>query len=431
MDPSEIREKHKKYLFPNVATYYNEPLVPLKANGVIVTGGDGKEYLDFFGGILTVSVGHCHPKVTDAAIEQQRKYVHMSTLYPMEPQVRLAEKLASIAPFEDAKSFFTNSGTEADETAVVLAKLKTGNRDIIALRHGYAGRSAFAISATGHANWRAVDGDVIGVKHAHAPYCYRCDFRLKYPDCGVACAQDIKSLIQTETRGEVAGMIAEPILGVGGFIVPPKEYFEVASKIVRDHGGVFIADEVQSAWGRTGKWWGSQHFPNFTPDIITSAKGMANGQPIGVTMAPASVADAFTRPSLSTFGGNPVSMAASVATIEVLEEENLLYRAQVLGQRLRDGLDQIQRDYSDRIGDVRGLGLMQGVEIVASAASKEPDVAATLRVLEATKKRQLLIGRGGLFGNTLRIAPPLVVNEADVDEALQKLAESFHEAFSA
>ncbi len=430
MDAGEILRKHKQFLFPNVANYYAEPLVPLRAHGMTVVGADGRDYLDFFAGILTASVGHCHPKVTEAVVEQQRNLVHLSTLYPTEQQATLAEKIAEIAPFSPAKSFFTNSGTEADETAVVLAKVATGRRDLVALRHSYAGRGTLALNTMGHAPWRPIDGDMAGIKHAHAPYCYRCDFHLKYPECNVACAQDIKTLIQTETRGEIAGMIAEPIMGVGGMVTPPPEYFEIASRIVRDHGGLFIADEVQTAWGRTGgKWWGSQQFPNFTPDIITSAKGMANGQPIGLTLAKAEIADKFRGLSLSTFGGNPVSMAAAKATIGVIEEERLLFQAQTLGERLRNGLQQLQRDFP-RIGDVRGMGLMQAIELVKDPATKEPDAPATLRLLEATRKRGLLIGKGGLFGNVIRVAPPLIVNAAQVDEALITLGHSLAEAFA-
>ncbi len=431
MDAREIIEKHNQYLFPNVSNYYQEPLVPLKANGMIVTGADGKNYLDFFGGILTVSVGHCHPRVTARVIEQQKTLVHLSTLYPMETQVRLAERLAHIAPFSQAKSFFTSSGTEADETAVLLAKVRTGRRELIALRHSYGGRGAVALNMMGQAPWRLVDSEIPGIKHAHAPYCYRCDFHLKYPDCGLACARDVETLIQTETRGLIAGMIAEPVMGVGGFIVPPKEYFEIVSGIVNQYGGLFIADEVQTAWGRTGKWWGVQNFPNFTPDILTSAKGMANGQPIGLTMAKADVADAMRGLlSLATFGGNPVSTTAALATLEVIEEEHLVQNVQAMGARLRDGLEQLQGDFPVRIGDVRGLGLMQAVEIVKDARSKEPDAPATVRVMEAAKKRQLLIGKGGLYGNTLRIAPPMIVNVGQVDDALKVLADSFAEAFA-
>jgi 4-aminobutyrate aminotransferase-like enzyme len=423
-----IRRKQKEFLFPNVTTYYRDSLIVESAKGLTVRDVEGKEYLDFFGGILTVSVGHCHPRVTEAVIEQQKKLVHVSTLYPTVPQIELAEKLVQLRPMkEPAKVFFTNSGTEANETAVQLAKVATGRTDLVVLRHSYGGRGTLAVNMMGNKNYRPLQSELPGIKHAHAPYCYRCDFDLKYPDCGLACAKDIKNLIETTTTGEIAGFIAEPIMGVGGFIVPPKEYFEIAAPIVRSAGGMLIADEVQTAFGRTGeKWWGIEHF-GVEPDIITSAKGMANGQPIGLTMARARVADKATFNSISTFGGGPPSMAAASATIKVIEEEKLLFNAQMMGKALREGLQSLQERFQG-IGDVRGMGLMQAIELVKDRGSKEPDAPATARLMEATRKRGLLIGKGGLYGNALRIAPPLTVSKAQVDDALRMLGDALAEA---
>jgi len=321
-----IRRKQKELLFPNVGTYYEEALPLESGRGMFVKDVEGREYLDFFAGILTVSVGHCHPAVTEAAIAQQRKLVHVSTLYPTVPQLQLAEKLVQLKPMkEQAKVFFTNSGTEANETAVALAKEATGRHELVVLRHNYAGRGTLALSMMGNKHYRPrTQSEVSGIRFAHAPYCYRCDFGLKYPDCGVACAKDLKSLIETTTDGEIAAFMAEPIMGVGGFITPPKEYFEIAVPIARNAGGLFIADEVQTAWGRTGgKWWGVEQY-GVEPDILTSAKGMANGQPIGLTMAKAAVADKGTFANISTFGASPISMAAAGATLKIIEEEKLL-----------------------------------------------------------------------------------------------------------
>src|SRR5476651_353844 len=366
MDPrsAEFRRKQKELLFPNVSTYYEEALVVESAKGLTVKDVDGKEYLDFFGGILTVSVGHCHPKVTDAVVEQQKKLVHVSTLYPTLPQLELAEKLVQLKPMKGpVKVFFTNSGTEANETAVQIAKVFTGRTDLVVLRHSYGGRSTLATNMMGNKNYRPLQSEIPGIKHAHSPYCYRCDFGLEYPSCGVACAKDIKNLIDTTTTGQIAGFMAEPIQGVGGFIVPPKEYFEIAVPIIRNAGGVFIADEVQTAWGRTGgKWWGVEQY-GVEPDIVTSAKGMANGQPIGLTMAKSAIADKWRGAQISTFGASPISMAAASATLAVIEEEKLLFNSQMMGALLRDGLEQLQRDFP-RIGDVRGMGLMQAMELV-------------------------------------------------------------------
>ncbi len=428
MDASELRRKQKEFLFPNVSTYYEEAVVLESGKGLTLKDVEGREYLDFFGGILTVGVGHCHPRVTEAVIAQQKKLVHVSTLYPTIPQIELAEKLNQLRPTkEPVKSFFTNSGTEANETAVQLAKVATGRTDLVALRHSYGGRGALAVNMMGNKNYRPLQSEIPGIKHAHAPYCYRCDFGLKYPDCGLACAKDIKNLIETTTTGQIAGFIAEPIMGVGGFIVPPKEYFEVAVPIVRNAGGLFIADEVQTAWGRTGeKWWGVQHF-NVEPDILTSAKGMGNGQPVALTMARASVADKGVYNTISTFGGGPPSMAAALATLRVIEEEKLLFNSQMMGKALREGLQGLQERFTG-IGDVRGMGLMQAIELVKDRGTKEPDAPGAARLMEATRKRGLLVGKGGLYGNTMRIAPAMVVNRSQVDAALRILGEALAEA---
>jgi 4-aminobutyrate aminotransferase-like enzyme len=428
MTADEIRKKQKELLFPNVAHYYSEPLVVDRASGMTITDVEGRDYLDFFGGILTVSVGHCHPAVTEAVIEQQKKLVHVSTLYPTKPQIDLAQKVVDLAPMKPAKAFFTNSGTEANETAVSLAKVATGRRELVVLRHSYGGRGTLAQNMMGNKNYRMIDSEVPGIKHAHAPYCYRCDLKLSYPSCDIACAKDVKTLIETETRGEIAAFMAEPIQGVGGFVTPPKEYFQTVLPIIREAGGLFIADEVQTAWGRTGgKWWGVEQY-GVTPDILTSAKGMANGQPIGLTLARSEIADKFAGlASISTFGGSPPSMVAASATIKVIEEEKLLFNAQMMGKLLRDGLEDLQKAEA-RIGDVRGMGLMQAIELVKDPKTKEPDAAAAARLMESTKKRGLIIGKGGTYGNVLRIAPPMIVNEAQVKQAVQTIRDSIAEA---
>jgi 4-aminobutyrate aminotransferase len=422
MKKQEIIDKHAEFLFSCVATYYDEPLVVDHAKGCYVYDIEGKEYLDFYGGIVTVSVGHCHPKVTDAIQKQSAKLQHISTLYPNEPHVRLAEKLAQITPGKLQKSFFTNSGTEANETAVLTAQLHTKCQDVIALRHSYSGRSHLAMSLTAHAAWRLTPTPTPGVHHIPNAYCYRCPFGLTYPSCDLKCAKDLEEAIQTVTSGRLAAFIAEPIQGIGGLITPPKEYFSEIVAIVRKYGGLFICDEVQTAWGRTGgKMFAIEHW-DVEPDIMTFAKGMANGAPIGATIATPEVADSMKGMSISTFGGNPVSSAAALATIEVIEEENLVENARVMGRRLRDGLEELQKKYSV-IGDVRGMGLMQGLELVGENKRPAPD--AVKRLFESTKANGLLIGRGGLAGNVIRIAPPLNVTGGQVDDALKILDRSF------
>ena len=301
------REKHKEYLFPATIQYYAEPIVFTEGKGLRIRDADGNEYLDFFGGILTVSVGHANDKVNAAIKAQVDRFSHVSSLYPTLPVVELAERLARLAPGNLKQSYFTASGTEADETAVMMAELHTGSNEIVALRHGYSGRSMLAQSLTAHSTWRALPTQIAGIKHAVSPYCYRCPLHLTYPSCGIACAKDIEELIRTTTTGRVAGFLAEPIQGVGGFITPPPEYFEIAVGIIKKYGGVFICDEVQTGFGRTGgTWWGIEHW-GVEPDIMTMAKGVANGLPLGVTIATPEIAASLKALTISTFGGNPVS----------------------------------------------------------------------------------------------------------------------------
>lgn len=427
INSQQVRDKNAQYLFPAVANYYQEPLVLESGAGLRVRDADGHEYLDFFGGILTISIGHCDPRVTEPLKAQIDRLGHVSTLYPTLPVVELAERMARLTPGELKRSMFTASGTEAVDTAVVLAQVFTGAQEIIALRHGYSGRSLLAQSLTGHSSWRAVPSQVAGVKHALSPYCYRCPLGLSYPSCEVKCATDIEELIQTTTSGEIAGLLAEPIQGVGGFITPPAEYFQVAVDIVRRHGGIFICDEVQTGFGRLGsKMFGIEHW-GVEPDIMTMAKGIANGMPLGVTIMTEEIAQAFQKATISTFGGNPMSCAAAGATLDVIEEEDLPRNAEVQGTRLREGLLQLQQRFPAWIGDVRGKGLMQAIELVVdeTAGDRTPNKAVTAELFEQTRERRLLIGGGGLYGNVIRISPPLTVGPSEVDEALAVLGESF------
>ena len=424
MKRDEVIQKHKDYLFPCVVNYYTEPLVAERGEGGYLWDLEGRRYLDFFGGILTISVGHCNPKVTRRIKEQVDRLQHTSTIYPNRQIVALAEKLAQITPGRLQKSFFTNSGTEANETAVLLARMATGSFEVVALRHGYSGHSLLTKSLTAQAAWRRGGVISVGVTHALNPYCYRCPLGLKYPSCEVACANDVEEVIRTTTSGHIAAFLAEPIQGVAGFITPPKEYFKIVFNIVKKYGGLFIADEVQTGFGRTGrKWFGIEHW-EVEPDILTSAKGMANGVPVGVTIAAPEVADAFQGMTISTFGGNPVTSVAAQATIEVIEEERLLENCDQVGRYLRSKLEELQQKHP-LIGDVRGMGLMQGVELVKDRKTKEPAPEETNQVMDRSKENGLLVGKGGLYGNVLRISPPLNVSKAEVDEAARILDRSF------
>ena len=425
---ADVTAKHKQYLFPSTATYYEQPVALESGKGCYVRDYDGNRYLDFFGGILTVSVGHANDKVNAAVRAQMERLGHVSTVYPTLPIVELAERLVKLAPAGSKldKAFFCASGTEADETAVALAQAHTGRQELVALRHGYSGRSLLAQSLVGHAKYRIIPTQVAAIKHAHAPYCYRCPFNLKYPSCDLKCAKDVEELIQTTTMGQIAGAMVEPIMGVGGFITPPEGWMKEFVGIIRKYGGIFIADEVQTGFGRTGtKMWGIEH-DGVTPDVMTMAKGIANGYPISAVLATTAIADAWKGGNISTFGGNPISSTAANATIEQIVDGKLADNAAAMGKLMRDGLDAMKAKYAV-IGDVRGRGLMLGVELVKDEkkGDRTPNVDGTLRLFEETKKRGLIIGRGGLWGNVLRVAPALVVGKSEIEEALKILDESF------
>jgi 4-aminobutyrate aminotransferase-like enzyme len=424
MTKQEILLAQREFLFPAVFHYYKDPLVVSHAKDQYVWDADGNQYLDFFGGIVTVSVGHCNEAVNKKVQAQIDKLEHVSTVFANEPQVALAKKLAQITPGGALrKSFFTNSGTEANETAILAARCYTGSTEIIALRHSYHGRSAGAMGLTGQATWK-LGPPQAGIVHAVNAYCYRCPFGLEYPSCEVKCAQDMEQVIRTSTSGRVAALIAEPIQGVGGFITPPKEYFKIVTDIVRKYGGIFIADEVQTAWGRTGgTWFGIEHW-GVQPDIITSAKGLGNGLPIGVTIARPEIADAMKGVTISTFGGNPVVATAAKAVIDFIEEENLLRNTEEVGAYLRGKLIDLQ-DKHALIGDVRGMGLLLAIELVEDRKTKVPATSATAQLMEAARENRIMLGRGGLNGNVMRFSPPMNIGRADVDEFILRLDASF------
>ena len=425
MNSETIRRKHKQHLFPASKNFYKDPIVITEGKNAYVNDLEGNSYLDFFGGILTISIGHCNAEVNDAVKEQMDRLIHISSLYPAVPVVELAEKLSDITPGKLQKCYFTASGTEADETAVMMAQLYTGNSEIIALRYGYSGRSLLAQSLTAHSSWRALPTQVPSIKHALSPYCYRCPLKLTYPDCGVACAEDVEELIKTTTTGKIAGMMIEPIQGVGGFITPPEEYFKIVAEIIRQHGGIFISDEVQTGFGRTGKMWGIEHY-GVEPDMITMAKGIANGFPLSACITTTEISDALIKNTISTFGGNPVSCVAAIKTIEIIERDKLANNSMKMGVVLREGLDKLKEKYPKYSGDVRGKGLMQAIEFVVDepAGDRTPNPEVVDKLMEETKKRGLLIGRGGLAGNIVRISPPLNINRNDVEKALEILDDA-------
>ena len=415
---------HSEFLFPAVRPLYDEPLVLDEGEGVRVRGVDGREYLDLFSGILTTSVGHCHPEVVGRVQAQVGRLGHTSTLYVTEPQVEAARRLAEIAPGQLSQTFFTNSGTEAIETAIHMACLHTGRSEIVALRQAYHGRSFLASNVTAHSSWRPLASSVPGIKHAMTPYPYRCPFKQPCDEsCGEAFAHDLEDVIRTTTNGRPAAFIAESILGVGGYIVPPPGYFARVAEIIRSYGGLFIADEVQSGFGRTGgRWFAIEHW-GVEPDIMVMAKGIANGAPVGATITRPDIAASWKAKSISTFGGNPVAMAAASATLDIMVGEDVPTRAEARGAQLAGGLRELREDY-DWIGDVRGMGLMQALELVQDRSTKEPAPQRAKALLEAAKDECLLIGIGGLHGQVIRIGPSLLITEAEVAEGLDRLGRA-------
>lgn len=421
----DMAARYRKYIFPTLKTLYKEPIVMERGEGHYLYDEKGTKYLDFFGGILTAGIGHANPKVADAVAKQAHKLMHCSTVYVIPGQVELAEGLMGIVPEGIGKFTFTSSGTEAIEAAILMAQIATGNDEIIALRHSYSGRSKLAIELTALHNWKQGMAPSSSVKYTHNGYCYRCAFGLKYPSCGMKCAYDLEELIKTSTSGRIAALLAEPIQGVGGVIVPPPEYFPILAEITRKYGGIFISDEVQTGFGRTGgKWFGIEHW-GVKPDAMTAAKQMASGAPIGALMARPELAEKWTAPSISTFGGNPVTMAAACATLDFMKENGTKENSELMGERLMDGLRQIAVKHPS-MGEVRGKGLMVGVEFVKGDKEPAPDVF--LRVLEETKSRRLLVGKGGLNGNVMRLAPAMTITADEVDQAVSILDEAISEA---
>jgi 4-aminobutyrate aminotransferase-like enzyme len=418
-----IFERQKRVIFPAATPYYGDhPIVVDRAKDQYVWDVEGRRYLDFFGGVLTISVGHCNEEVTARTIEQLQKVQHTSTLYVNEIMIRLAEKVAELTPGRLQKCYFTNSGSEADETAIMAARMYTGNRDIIALRHAYSGRTMLAMSLTAHSTWRL--GGVVDphIRHVRNPFVYRAPLGLSPEEVVDLAVADLEEALSTITDGKIAAFIAEPIQGVGGFVVPPQDYFKRVVPLVREAGGLFIADEVQTGWGRTGgKWFGIEHW-GVEPDIMVFAKGMANGSPIGCTIATPEVADAVKGMTFSTFGGNPVTMATALATIEYMEKHDILSNAAEQGARLRQKLEEFQAEFPF-IGDVRGMGLMQGMELVVPG-TKDPDAARTNALMSAARDEGLLIGKGGLYGNVLRISPHLNISSDDMEAGCALLAKA-------
>ena len=423
MTNAEIVAGQREYLLPAMLHMYSEPLALAEGKGVRVRDADGNEYLDLFSGILTTSIGHAHPRIIERVTDQMHRLGHVSTLYATEVQVEAAKRLAAIAPGDLKRTFFSNSGTEAIETALMMACLHTGRSEIIALRMAYHGRSFMATNVTAHGSWRPLATRVAGIHHTLAPYSYRCPFKQPCDkSCAEAFARDLEEVIATSTNGQPAAFIAETIMGVGGYVVPPPGYFQRVAEIIRGHGGLLIIDEVQAGFGRTGKWFGIEHH-GVVPDIMVMAKGIAGGFPVGATITTDAIASSWKGKTISTFGGNPVCMAAMCATLEVMNQEDAPTNAAARGEELRAGLLALQKEHP-WIGDVRGMGLMQALEIVVDPVGKKPDPKRTNALLEACRDQGLLLGQGGMWGHCVRIGPSLLVTADEIAEGLEKLGRA-------
>ncbi|MDQ0376323.1 aspartate aminotransferase family protein [Amycolatopsis thermophila] len=423
MSESELLARHRAVLPNWLALYYDEPLEIVRAQGRRVTDSAGTTYLDFFAGILTNAIGYDIAEISDAIRSQVDSGVlHTSTLYLIRTQVELAEQIARLSGIPDAKVFFTNSGTEANETALMLATQYRRSNQVLAMRNSYHGRAFATIGITGNRGWSASSLSPVKVSYVQGGYRYRDAFRgLSDADYVRACADDLRDVLQTTTSGDVAALIAEPIQGVGGFNVPPDGLFAAFKEVLDEYGILLISDEVQTGWGRTGEhFWGIQAH-GVIPDAMTFAKGLGNGLAIGGVVARGDLMDSLTANSISTFGGNPVSTAGAKATLDYLLSHDLQGNAAKQGARLLAGLRDVAERY-DVVGDVRGKGLMIGVELVEPDGAPSPEAARL--VLEETRARGLLVGKGGLHNNVIRLAPPMTLTDDETGEALEILRES-------
>ena len=422
-------QKYKDYVMTGFVKSV-QPVVVETAKDAVITDVNGKQYIDCFAGISVVNAGHCNPEVIAAAKAQMDKLVHCgSYIYYSQPTADLAEKLAHITPPGLTKTFFGNSGAEAIEGAMKLARLYSGKHEFIALHASFHGRSWGALSITGNQGRKKRGGPyAAGIAFAPVPYAYRSNWRNDPEECARQCAKAIDDAVRFATAGDVAAFIAEPVWGEGGILVPPPNYFHEVKKVLDKHGILFIADEVQSGFARTGKMFAIEHF-GVTPDILVTAKGIADGFPLsGFTTRP-EIADAY-KPGdhLSTFGGNPVACAAALANIQFMEREKLAERAAENGKYVMAKLRELQGD-NPLIGEVRGLGLMIGIELVKDAALT-PATAEAEAIREVCRENGLLVGVGGVYGNVVRFQPPLVITKQQLDKAVDVFAGALREVAS-
>lgn len=418
---SDLLARHRAVLPSWLALFYDDPIELVSGSGRRVTDADGNTYLDFFAGILTNMLGYDVPEVRDAVLRRIHGGVlHTSTLYLIRPQIELAELIADLSGIGDAKVFFTNSGTEANELALLLATNACGSDQVLTMRGAYHGRSYGATAITGIRSWKATGLSPLNVGYLHGTDRDRPPFDAMSDDEYIAfCVADLRQVIATGTANDVAALIAEPVQGVSGFTMPPDGLFAAYREVLDEYGILFISDEVQTGWGRTGEhFWGiGAH--GVTPDVMTFAKGLGNGLAIGGVVARGALMDALPANLISTFGGNPIATTAGLATVRYVLDHDLQANAAVTGAIIAGALRAAAVDVP-AVGAVRAKGLMIGVDLVdpATGAAAPPLAAAAL---EQARARGLLIGKGGLYGNTLRIAPPLTLSEAEAREGAEIL----------
>ena len=429
-DAAELSARHRAVIPSWLALYYAEPIELVRGEGRHVWDAAGNRYLDFFGGILTTISGHGVPEVVDAIREQAGRLLHTSTLYLSRSMVELAERIKQLSGIPDAKVFFTPSGSEATDAALLLATCFRKSNQVLALRNSYHGRSFSAIAITGNRSWSPTSVSGLSVSYVHGGYRLRSPYRA-LDDAGytAACVQDLRDVLDMCTSGDVACMIAEPIQGVGGFAVPPDGFFGAMKKVLDTYGIPFVSDEVQTGWGRTGDhFWGYQAH-DLVPDLLTFAKGVGNGLALAGVVARAEIMDSVSANSISTFGGNPLATAGALANLDYMLSNDLQSNALKMGQVFMERL----RPLVDRhpwVAEVRGRGLMLGVEICRPGGGLAPWPEAAGALMEGCRRRGLLIGKGGLYGNVLRIAPPLSVTAGEVAQGLDIVEAAVEEVGS-
>lgn len=418
---ADLLDRYHRVLPSFLNPYYTDPISIEQGRGSYVWDAEGNRYLDFFGGVLTTMIGHAHPAVTEAVREQATKVMHTSTLYLSEPMIEFAEMVAAASGIPDARVYFTPSGSEANDAALLLASEYRKSNQILAVRNSYHGRVFSTQAITSHSSWRSTAISGLQVQFVQGGYRLRSPFRDLDDDRYVdACVNDLVQLLDMTSAGDVAAMIAEPIQGVGGFATPPDGMFGRFGKELANRGILFISDEVQTGWGRTGEhFWGYQAH-GIVPDMLTFAKGVGNGVTLAGLVARAEIMDTIKVLQFSTFGGNPLSAAAGIATLRTVQQENLQHNAKVMGERFDAAMRPVA-DATPWIAELRGRGLMWAFECCEPGGT-EPDKTRTAEFHEACKRHGLLVGKGGLYGNVIRLAPMLNVTAEELDEGIAALS---------